>query len=110
MEQFKTVHRRGVSRTKRTPVRVTGWVQLTFWFISREEKGLFLLADELKRAGYRVRMKVRRSAPTIGCSATGWIHVRESELNRTCLEMFSLADRYRVIFDRWAQCDERFRL
>ncbi|MGM0505580.1 MAG: hypothetical protein ACQER4_00150 [Bacteroidota bacterium] len=81
---------------------------MTFQFLSANELGLFHLAALLKRHGYRVRIEPTDIARRRSCQATGWIFVKEAELNQLCLEMISLADRFRVIFDRWDLETERF--
>lgn len=103
MQKVFAVRRWGVFRSHCSPVVLKGWVCVSFQFLSPDELGLYRLAARLQKQGYQIRLNRPGSTALRTCQATGWIHVKEAELNQLCLEMISLADRYRVIFDQWDQ-------
>ncbi|MEX0594291.1 MAG: ribonuclease E inhibitor RraB [Balneolaceae bacterium] len=101
MQNVFSVHRRGVSRPHRKPVVLTGWISVSFQFLSSDESSLFRLAARLKKQGYLVQLRSVGPVSRRSCRASGWVYVEEAELNHLCLEMIALADRFHVIFDRW---------
>lgn len=75
--------------------------EIQFRFVSPEEGRLYRLASQLQKRGYELEFSFVNSRSHWNCvAARSFVPTAES-LNRLCLEMLNLAERYQVVFDSW---------
>lgn len=75
--------------------------EIQFRFVSPEEERLYRLASQLQKRGYELELTFLNERSHWHCvAARSFVPATES-LNRLCLEMLNLADRFQVVFDSW---------
>lgn len=75
--------------------------EIQFRFVSPEEGRLYRLASQLQKRGYELEFSFVNAGSHWSCVAARSFAPTAESLNRTCLEMLNLADRFHVVFDSW---------
>ena len=78
----------------------SGSKPVQFRFSSFEEGLLYRLASVLKKRGYQIQL-VKTSASQWVCIAIYDWHQGSEPLDRHCIRMVHLADKYEVLFEGW---------